>query len=301
MLVELLLSVVIPLGLDLFMPVPEGNPMTAQSVDLGRRLFFDRRLSATGTISCATCHAPDRAFSDGRPVSVGVRGRAGHRNAPALINRGYGRAFFWDGRTTTLEEQVLRPIEDPSELGSTVERAASRAGVTPAELAGALASYVRSILSGDSPFDRYASGDREALTAEEQAGRALFRGKANCTACHLGPTFSDERFHNTGAALRSGRLMDHGRFIVTGREQDRGAFKTPTLREVARSAPYMHDGGLVTLEDVVEFYDSGGRPNPNLDVVIQPLKLSAGEKRNLAAFLRALSGTVTEGRSSIRP
>lgn len=301
MILELLLSLVIPLGLDLFMPVPEANPMTAQRVELGRRLFFDRRLSSTGTISCATCHAPDRAFSDGRRVSLGVHGRAGNRNAPALINRGYGRTFFWDGRAATLEEQVLRPIEDPNELGSTVQGAASRAGVTEVELAQALASYVRSILSGNSPFDRYAGGDQQALTAQEHAGLTLFRGKANCTACHLGPTFSDERFHNTGTAVRSGRLTDQGRFVVTVREQDRGAFKTPTLREVARSAPYMHNGELSTLEEVIDFYDSGGGPNRTLDDQIKPLKLSAEEKRDLSAFLRALTGTVTQGRASIRP
>jgi cytochrome c peroxidase len=292
-LAELLISVVIPLGLDLFMPVPESNPMTVEKVELGRRLFFDRRLSADGSISCATCHRPERAFSDPRPVSIGVFGRTGTRNAPSLINRGYGQAFFWDGRTTSLEEQVLRPIEDPTEMASNAIAAAARVGLTRGALASALASYVRSILAGDSAFDRYVHGDRAALTKEQHAGLTVFRGTGNCTACHIGPTFSDEQFHNTSVALRNGVIADVGRFFVTQRESDRGAFKTPTLREVANTAPYMHDGSIATLEEVVEFYDRGGNPNPGLDREIRPLQLTADEKRSLVSFLRSLGGTVT--------
>lgn len=295
MLAELLISVAIPLGLDLFMPVPETNPMTMEKIEAGRRLFLDRRLSSDGSISCASCHRPNRGFSDPRPVAIGVHGRRGTRNAPALINRGYGQAFFWDGRTTTLEEQVLKPIEDPREMGSTADVAAARVGLAREELANALASYVRSILAGDSRFDRYANGDRAALTEEEQAGLRVFRGKGNCTACHIGPTFSDERFHNTGVAFRDGRFADDGRFLVTLRAADRGAFKTPTLREVARTAPYMHDGSVATLESVVDFYDRGGNVHPNLDAEIRPLRLTGGEKRSLVAFLRALSGTISDG------
>jgi cytochrome c peroxidase len=301
MIAKLLVTIVIPLGLDLFMPVPEGNPMTAAKVDLGRRLFFDRRLSADGKLSCASCHRPDRGFADPRPVSIGVFGRGGSRNAPALLNRGYGRTFFWDGRTTSLEEQVLRPIEDPKEMGSNADAAAARAGVTREELATALASYVRSILAGDAPFDRYASGDSSALTEEKHAGLKVFRGKGNCTACHIGPTFSDEWFHNTGVAVRDGRIADEGRFRVTSREPDRGAFKTPTLREVARTGPYMHDGSIATIEEVIDFYDRGGRANPGLDAEIRPLGLTTEEKGSLAAFLRSLSGTVTEGAASLAP
>lgn len=300
MLLELFMSIVIPLGLDLFMPVPETNPLTAEKIEVGRRLFFDRRLSADGSLSCASCHRPDHAFSDPRPVSVGVFGRTGVRNAPALLNRGYGRTFFWDGRTVTLEEQVLRPIEDPKEMGSNASAAAARVGVTREELSEALASYVRSILAGDSPFDRFVHGDRSALSVEQQEGLTLFRGKANCTACHLGPTFSDEAFHNTGVAVRDGRLQDPGRSLVTGHESDRGRFKTPGLREVVRTAPYMHDGSLATLEEVVDFYDAGGRPNGHLDPEIRPLSLTADEKRALVEFLGALSGTVTEGPAAQR-
>jgi len=302
MLVELLLVVVIPLGLDLYLPVPDDNPLTVEKIELGRKLFSDPRLSADGSISCATCHDPNRAFSSEEPLAVGLFGRVGRRNAPAIINRGYGRAFFWDGRTTTLEEQVLRPIEDPLEMGLDPDEAADRVGLSREELSHGLASFVRSILVGNSRFDRFVDGDRDALTDEEQAGLRVFRTKGRCAFCHSGPTFTDEEFHNTGVAWSPddpdvsgppaeglpGAFLDEGRWLVTGRDADRGAFKTPTLREVARTAPYMHDGSLATLETVVDFYDGGGRPNPNLDADIRPMRLTEDEKRALVAFLRAL-------------
>ena len=296
MLTELILTLAIPLGLDLYLPAPEENPLTIEKINLGRRLFFDRRLSVDGSISCATCHDPRRAFSNRRSISTGVFGRAGRRNAPAIINRAYGRTFFWDGRTTSLEDQVLKPIEDPAEMGSSADGAAARVGLTRSELARSLASYVRSILAGKSPFDRFVAGDHHALSPDEQAGLRLFRGKANCTACHIGPTLSDEQFHNTGVAWAEGRFQDDGRAGVTGRDPDRGAFRTPTLREVARTAPYMHDGSLRTLDDVIGFYDRGGRSNPGLDREIRPLHLTATEKRQLVALLRAFSGELIEGR-----
>ena len=286
---------VIPLGLDLYMPVPEDNPLTAEKIELGRRLFNDRRLSRDGSVSCASCHDPQRAFSTAQPVAIGVFGRPGSRNAPALLNRGYGRAFFWDGRVPTLEEQVLRPIQDPNEMDLTLEEVASRVSLDATAISQALSSYVRSILSGDSPYDRFINGERSALSAEEQAGLQVFRGKGNCTACHVGPNFTDERPHNTGVAWREGQLLDPGRFAITGHDADRGAFKTPTLREIASTAPYMHDGTLTTLEEVIEFYDRGGNANPHRDPELHPLRLSADEKQTLAAFLRALSGTVSDG------
>jgi cytochrome c peroxidase len=301
MIALLLLAVlVIPLGLDLYMPVPEENPITAEKIDLGRRLFFDRRLSRDRSIACASCHNPDRAFSNGRPVAIGVFKRVGRRNAPALINRGYGRAFFWDGRTTTLEEQVLKPIQDPNEMDMTLAEASGRVQLPIEDISQALASYVRSILSGNAPFDRFINGDRAALSPQQQQGLVIFRGKGNCTACHVGPTLSDERFHNTGVAWREsppgsherGRLADEGRFDITGRAVDRGAFKTPTLREIARTAPYMHDGSIPTLDKVVDFYDRGGRANPFLDPELRPLGLTRPEKQSLVTFLRSLSGTM---------
>jgi cytochrome c peroxidase len=225
-----------------------------------------------------------------------VFGRVGTRNVPAIINRAYGTSFFWDGRTTSLEEQVLRPIEAHDVMGFTADAAAARVALTREALARALASYVRSILSGNSPFDRFVAGDRQALSPQAQAGLAVFRGRGRCTSCHLGPTFTDELFHNTGVAWLPPRqaFQDDGRYLVTGRDTDRGAFKTPTLREVSNTSPYMHDGSLATLEDVVAFYDEGGRGNPNLDVDVRPLGLTAEEKRVLVAFLGSLSGEIRD-------
>jgi cytochrome c peroxidase len=287
MLVELLAAIVVPLGLDLFMPVPEGNPLTPEKIELGQRLFFDPRLSRDGSISCATCHNPTLAFADGRSVAVGIFGRPGRRNAPALINRGYGRSFFWDGRVKTLEEQVLTPIADPNEMGFSAAEAAARVGLGVREVLQALASYVRSILSGNSRYDRYINGERTALTTEEEQGLKIFRGKANCIACHVGPNLTDEALHNTGVAWRNNILADPG--------AGRGDFKTPTLRDVGRTAPYMHDGSIGTLAAVVDFYAAGGRPNPWLDTEIRTLRLTGAEKASLVAFLRSLDGTLQEG------
>ena len=244
-------------------------------------------------------------------MSRGVFGREGTRHVPTLINRGYGRAFFWDGRISSLEEQVLQPIQDPKEMDMTLKDVVERLRrdrkyselfqavfgriPTHVDLANALASYVRTILSGDAPIDRYLSGEREALSQQERQGLGIFRGKGNCTVCHVGPTFTDERFHNTGVAWQDGALLDQGRYMVTGKEEDRGAFKVPTLREVARTAPYMHDGSLATLEDVVDFYSDGGRQNPYLDRELRPLRLTEDEKTAVVAFLRSLTGVVSDG------
>jgi len=275
------------LGLDLYMPVPESNPLTRDKVELGRRLFFDKRLSRDRTIACATCHDPTLAFSDGRVLARGIDGAEGTRNAPALINRGYGSSFFWDGRAKSLEQQALEPILNPRELGLTEGELEQRTKLKTAEVTAALASFVRTIRSGDSRFDRYTAGQPNAINALEKAGLAVFRGRGNCSACHPGPNFTDEQFHNTGVAWRDGALADRG--------AGQGRFKTPTLREVSRTAPYMHDGSLTTLEDVIEFYSEGGRPNPNLDVEIRPRNFTPEEKRALLAFLQTLTGRVREG------
>lgn len=310
---------IVPLGLDAYMPLPEDNPLTPEKIALGWRLFFDRRLSRDGTTACVSCHGPDRAFTDGRRVAVGVESREGTRNTPTLINRGYGRSHFWDGRAPSLEAQVLEPIVNPKELDLPIEEAVGRLedareyrdrfqsvfgrAVNADDLARVLASYVRSIRAGNSPLDRYMNGERDALSPQARQGLDLFRGKGNCSACHVGPTLTDEQFHNTGVAWKNpstssgqaGAFQDLGRFVVTGNEADRGAFKTPTLREIARTAPYMHDGSIPTLEDVIDFYDRGGNPNPNLDRELRPIGLSPGEKAALVALLRALTGTVVEG------
>lgn len=283
----LLAAVTIPLGLDLYLPAPEDNPLKREMVTLGKRLFSDKRLSRDESISCNSCHDPKHGFTDGQPVSVGVFARQGTRNVPAIVNRGYGRAFFWDGHIQTLEEQVLQPIQNPQEMDLTLAEASARMNLDKETISRALASYVRSILSGDSPYDRFVNGDRTALTAEQQAGLQIFRGKGNCSACHVGPNFSDEKLHNTGVAWRDGKLADIG--------AGEGNFKTPTLRETGLTAPYMHDGSLATLEDVVEFYDRGGNANPALDPELHPLRLTREEKAALIIFLNSLSGKIREG------
>ena len=176
-----------------------------------------------------------------------------------------------------------------------LDEAAARVGLDIESISQALAGYVRSISSGDSPFDRFINGNRTALSPLQQEGFQLFRSRANCTSCHVGPTFTDEQFHNTGVAWRDGQFQDEGRAAVTRNPRDRGAFKTPTLREVARTAPYMHDGSFRRLEDVVDFYSKGGRPNPNLDPEMHLLPLTTDERRALIAFLRSLSGSIQEG------
>ncbi len=300
---------------EMAMPVPPDNPITADKTALGRRLFFDPLLSNNRSVSCGTCHDPDRGFADGRPLAVGVFDRIGTRNSPALFNRGYGRTQFWDGRTAGLEKLMLEPIADRNEMDLSIDEAIARLNadesypdafrqvfnrpVNADDLGRALATFVRTIKSADSPYDRFMSGTADALTAEQQAGLQLFRGKARCSFCHHEPLFTDEAFWNTGIAARPGasgpvnEFRDNGRFAVTGRDQDRGGFKTPTLREIARTAPYMHDGSLATLADVVDFYDKGGRLNRNKFPILRPLNLSVAEQRSLIAFLESLTGVVT--------
>ena len=296
----------VPIGLDRYVPAPSDNPITADKIALGRRLFFDARLSKDGRTACATCHQPSRGFSDGRRLARGVFGRNGRRNTPSILNRAYGQSAFWDGRAPTLEDQVRAAVTGDRDLGLSMEVAVARVSrdaeysrgfttafggpVTAERLARALATFVRSRLSGNSAFDRFLSGDAAALGALERKGLELFSGRARCARCHAGPLLSDEGFHNTGIAWVNGRFQDQGRAAVTGRDGDRGAFKTPTLRDIVRTAPYMHDGSMPRLIDVIEFYDRGGRPNPYLDTDIRPLRLTADEKAALMAFLRRLSG-----------
>jgi cytochrome c peroxidase len=301
----------VPLGLDAYVPAPESNAVTREKVELGRALFFWKGLSRDRSLSCGGCHVPENAFSDGKAHAVGIRGQVGDRRTPRLLNRAWGKSFFWDGRASTLEDQVLQPVLNPKEMDLSLNDIAARirsdgglGGRMRAifgreaereDVAKALASYIRSILAGDSPYDRYIAGQREALNPQQQAGLKLFRGKANCVACHVGTNLTDERFHNTGTAWKDRKWTDPGRAAVSNHEAERGAFKTPGLREVARAAPYMHDGSLPTLEAVVDFYDQGGRENPSIDVEMRPLKLTPDEKHALVEFLKSLSGKVSEG------
>ena len=284
-----------PLGLDAHMPVPASNPLTPEKVKRGRQLFFDTRLSRDRTVSCATCHDPKQAFAESRAITRGIGGAAGTRNTPTVINRGYGRLGFWDGRAEALEQQVLLPILNPIELGLTEKELESRTGMTVRDVTFALASYIRTIRSGNSRFDRFTAGDAQALNALERQGLQVFRGKGACAGCHNGPLLTDELFHNTGVAWRNDHLVDDGRFAVSLRDSDNGAFKTPTLRDIAATPPYMHDGSIATLEEVVDFYAQGGRQNPWLSPFMRPRPLTADEKTALVAFLRSLSGAIEEG------
>jgi cytochrome c peroxidase len=299
------------LGLDLYRPVPDANPLTPEKIALGRQLFHERRLSKDGSLSCAGCHDPKRAFTDGRATAHGVGGSVGPRNVPTLLNRAWGTSYFWDGRAPTLEQQALEPILNPRELAMTPDAVLALArstryrtkfiaafGAEPVliDVGRALASYVRTIEAGDAPYDRYLAGDPAALGDSARRGLALFTGKAGCSSCHAGPLLTDEQFHNTGVAWRTGRLTDEGRAQVTHDAADRGAFKTPTLREVVRTAPYMHNGTFGTLDEVIDYYDTGGAKNPGLDARLRPLGLSRAEKRELRDFLSTLSGVIRDGR-----
>jgi len=301
-------SLQIPFGLDPESAViPEDNPLTKDKIELGRALFFDKRLSKDNTIACASCHMAKFAFTDGRSVSTGIRGQKGGRSAPASLNRLFSKTQFWDGRAATLEEQSIGPFTNPIEHGfanhdEMVAKMKKIGGyrklfkqvfdeeITMAGVGKAIASFQRTILSGNSPADRFdQGGDEKAISPEAQKGLVLFREKARCTKCHSGFNFTDEKFHNLGIGWDTG-TVDLGRYMVTQNPADIGAFKTPTLREIARSAPYMHDGRFKTLEDVVNFYNKGGVKNPHQDELVLPLELTDEEKRNLVLFLRTLNG-----------
>jgi len=295
----------VPLGL---LPIqwPPENPYSKEKVELGRLLYFDTRLSADGDIACATCHHPKFAFADGAAVSTGMKGAKGGRSAPTIFNRAYSLAQFWDGRAATLEAQAVGPMANPIEMGNThdvlvknlrgipgyralFQKAFGTEEFTIEHVAKAVATYERTILSGNSPFDRYKAGNNKAMTPAQIRGLDLFVNKAKCDQCHEGINFTSNSFHNLGVGTDQPK-PDEGRFIVTKDPIDWGAFKTPTLRESANTAPYMHDGSLKTLEEVVEFYDEGGIKNKNLSEKMKPLKLTGAEKNDLVAFLKALSG-----------
>src|ERR1041385_3670956 len=294
-----------PLGLP---PLqwPRDNPYSAAKVELGRDLYFDKRLSADDSGSCASCHAPQHAFTDGSPVSTGIRSQKGGRSAPTVINRAYSLAQFWDGRAGTLEEQAKGPMANPIEMGNTHEGVVSKiqgvAGYRPLfakafgseeinidRVAQAIACFERTVLSGNAPYDRYKAGQKSAMSAAQVHGMKVFFEKAQCDRCHEGSNFTLNAYANLGVGTDKPD-PDVGRFAVTKDQRDWGVFKTPTLREIEHTAPYMHDGSLKTLDDVVEFYNKGGIPNRNLDANIKPLKLSEQEKKDLVSFLKALSG-----------
>jgi cytochrome c peroxidase len=289
-----------PLGLPPIR-VPRDNPLTVEKVELGKQLYFDPRLSRDNTISCASCHDPEKGWSNGERFATGVRGQVGGRSAPTVVNSGYMRLQFWDGRATEVEGQALGPIQNPIEMDMTLEEVVARLNkidgyreqfqkvfgtdVTAEGIAKAIGAFERTIVSGNTPYDRFKAGQADALSEAAQRGMKLFFGKAHCSACHSGPLFTDGSFHNIGVGMDAPE-PDVGRQAVSGLLGDRGAFKTPSLRDIARTAPYMHDGSLPTLEAVVDYYNKGGIANPQLDEEIFPLNLTDQEKTDLVIFLK---------------
>lgn len=319
--------------------VPSSNPITAQKIALGRRLFFDQRLSANGTIACVTCHRPEYGFTDGKPVAEGIGGQRGTRNSMSILNVIYNGAQFWDGRVDTLEEQALEPLVNPVEMGNrsvveVVERLQADEGyrrefeqvfggeIDGARIAAAIATFERTLVSGDSPFDRFQAGDENALSSAARRGLAVFRGRGRCSRCHTIseqlPLFTNYAYQNTGVAAGDPRFAELGRLAAEAIERsdsaalsqigsrpggaqvgralrssllfEIGSYRTPTLRNVGITAPYFHDGSARNLTEVVRFYNEGGRANLNLDEELHPLGLSADEQRDLIAFLESLTG-----------
>lgn len=277
-------------------------------------LFFEKRISRDGTISCATCHMPRRGFTNGRQYGIGIEGRIGLRNVPTIFNTAYNDMQFWDGRAGSLEEQAIVPILHPAEMGTTEERVTRVLGTDPAYRAAfqsaygsekitlnllvkAIATFERTILSGNSSFDRWKyGGEKNAMSPAAKRGFAIFISKGKCAKCHLvgesSASFTDNKFHNIGIGIHT-NPPHIGREKVTGNPRDRGKFKTPALREIARTAPYMHDGSVNTLEEVIDLFNKGGIANSNLEPVIRPLGLTSEEKKDLIAFLRSLNGNLS--------
>ncbi|MGD8190786.1 cytochrome-c peroxidase [Brevibacillus ginsengisoli] len=280
-------------------PVPVDNPMTQDKIQLGQELFADPRLSGNNKISCMTCHNPDLGFADQKEVAVGVG--VGTRNTPTIIDTAYLKHLFMDGRVTGLEEQALVPIQNPVEMNQNLDelvkelkqvpeyrgkfKKAFQQDVSKETIAKALASFERTITQPHTRYDQYMAGDNQALSAQEKHGMELFAGKANCMTCHSGAMFTDEAPENIG--MNNG---DSGRYMITQRAEDWGSFRTSPLRNLVYTAPYMHDGSLKTLEEVVEFYNKGEQKDDNTSPDIKPLHLNEDEKKALVAFLKTLSG-----------
>ena len=322
--------------------IPPDNPLIPEKIALGQRLFFDGRLSADGSVACSTCHDPARAFTDGKPASIGIEGRVGQRNAPTILNALYNKTQFWDGRVKTLEEQAQLPIVNPVEMGQpSLDAAVSRIAAIPeyqgtfrsvfgrspngTDLVRAIASYERTQVSFDSPFDHFIAGDESAIDDSAKRGWELFNTRGRCNKCHALSEdkrdvtyFTDNDFHNIGIGIvrhnvvalarQAEQLIDSGdptaidraaiqtdmsalgRFLVTKKEPDIASFKTPDLRNVLVSGPYFHDGSQETLWDVMDHYNKGaGLQNPYLDEDIQPLALTEGDIDDVVAFLASLT------------
>lgn len=288
------------------LPVPEDNPMTAAKVELGKMLYFDKRLSKDGTVACATCHDPQKAWAEHEPTSKGIKGQVGGRNSPTVINAAYARRQFWDGRAADLEEQALGPIANPIEMGHKLDamiadlsklegyrqqfQTVFGTGVTQQGVARAIAAFERTVLSGNSPYDRFKAGDENALSEAQKRGLALFED--NCQICHTPPIFSNFGYFNAGVGMDKEK-PDEGRKDFTKKDSDLGKFRVPALREVANTGPYFHDGSVEKLEDAVALMAAGGKDNPNLSAMVKAVRearLSEQDRKDLVEFFNALSG-----------
>ncbi len=331
------LDIELPLGLAAGKAQVKGlekNPLSRAKIELGRQLYFDPRLSADGTVSCASCHQAEANWSAPTQFGVGIRKQQGGRNSPVSFNRILSDLQFWDGRAASLEEQALGPIQNPIEMGNTHEACLEALKGIPGyklefekifglmevpAIGAAIASFERALVTGPSPYDYYErfrplenldadetkdddpelyaryvefkkAAEEHPMSDSAKRGRELFFSeKANCTACHVGANFTDEQYHNLGIGMDK-ETPDEGRRAVTKDEKDFGAFKTPTIRNSALTGPYMHDGSLKTLEEVIDWYAKGGHPNPNLDTKMKPLKLTDQDKQDLVEFIKACSG-----------
>jgi len=287
-------------------PAPANNLPTPARVELGQMLFFDPRLSRKANMSCASCHNPALGWSDGLPTAAGFDMQKLGRATPTILNTAFNPIQMWDGRKSTLEDQALGPIEAGGEMNmplpemvtrlqsipgyaASFERAYPGQGISTVTVAGAIASFERTVLSTESPFDRWRKGDAGAVGADVKRGFELFNGKANCAACHSGYNFTDNGFHNIGIR-NDGAAYDVGRYAQKPLKAMRGAFKTPTLRDIALTAPYMRNGVYKTLMEVVDHYDRGGDDRDNLSMNIAPLHLTDSEKADLVAFMQSLTG-----------
>lgn len=291
--------------------IPVDNPQTEAKIDLGKKLFFDPRLSGNNWISCATCHNPALGFADGLPrFRGGPASKEGGRHSPTIINCAYNEPLFWDGRAATLEEQALGPVQNPDEMFETLDNVVRKLNripdykkafkevfgtdVTSDGIAKAIAAFERTIIFGNSPFDRYMQGDTNAMSESAIRGMELFNGKAECIICHNGPNFTDNKFHNIGVPADGPIKEDLGRYNVTKKDSDKGAFRTPTLRNIAETAPYMHNGFFPTLFEAVQFYNGGGGRTENKSPDIHALNLTPQEVKDLIEFLKALTGELVQ-------
>jgi cytochrome c peroxidase len=292
------------------MPYPQDNPPNEARIQLGQRLFFDPRLSGEGNMSCATCHNPGLGWSDGLPTAKGVKSSVLGRASPTVINAGFNSLQMWDGRKQSLEDQAMGPMEANVEMNMDIgklfqwlnanqaykvlfEKAYPGEGVNTKTLSKAMATFERTVISNNSSFDRWVKGDAKAMTGQQVEGFKVFVGKANCMTCHSGPNFTDSGFHNLGLASWGDKEPDMGRYAIKPIGLMKGAFKTPTLRDVARTAPYFHDGSAKTLMDVVDHYAKGGVVKTNLSPNMKALDLSMDDKKALVAFMEALTSPYT--------